>query len=211
MIEDIKQHLKTYFENETYLDNETGYTKDGRGVDWMIANLLPKVEKLIDTNIHKTCLDIGSAQGYFTRKLNTYFDLTYGIDFSENRINYAKKYESETMKFVTADLTENLQTKLNMKFDFMFTNAVLPHIPAQFKKDVFKNLAEVANQGCIFAIYDGMVESGIEDSFNGWKPGHHIKVSFFSKEWLENNATDWEILEINNISNQTEEIILKRR
>lgn len=211
MIENIKTELKNYFESETYLDNETGYTKDGRGVDWMINNLLVRVENLIDKTKHKTCLDIGSAQGYFTRVLQQHFDLTVGIDFSENRINYAKKYESESLKFVNADLTENLELKVNTKFDFMFTNAVLPHIPSQFKSDVFKNLASIANQDCILAIYDGMVDTGIQNSFEGWLPGNHIRVSFFSKEWLENNATDWEIIEINHISELTEEIILKRK
>ena len=52
MIENIKEELKKYFESETYLDDETRYTKDGRGVDWVIDNLLTKVERLIDKNIH---------------------------------------------------------------------------------------------------------------------------------------------------------------
>ena len=211
MIENIKEELKKYFESETYLDDETGYTKDGRGVDWMIDNLLPKVERLIDKNLHKNCLDVGSAQGYFTRVLKEHFENTYGVDFSENRISYAKKYETDNLKFVVADLTESLSSKIPMKFDFMFTNAVIPHIPAQFKSDVFKNLAEIANPGCIFTIYDGMIPEGVDLTFNTWKPGQHINVTFFSKSWLEENATDWEIVEINNIGNLTEEIILKRK
>jgi ubiquinone/menaquinone biosynthesis C-methylase UbiE len=193
------------------LDNEKGYTKDGRGVDWMVENLLPRLERLINKDSHKNCLDVGSAQGYFTRVLQNYFDNTYGIDFSENRILYAKNYESDKLKFINADLTENLSFKLPVKFDFMFTNAVIPHIPAQFKSDVFKNLAEVANQGCLFVIYDGMIPEGVDLTFNTWQPGDHIKVSFFSKKWLEENAKDWEILEINNIGDLTEEIILKKK
>jgi hypothetical protein len=93
----------------------------------------------------------------------------------------------------------------------MFTNAVIPHIPAQFKSDVFKNLAEIANVGCTFVIYDGMIDDGVELTFNEWRPGQHINVTFFSKSWLEENAIDWEIIEINNIGNLTEEIILKRK
>ena len=211
MIENIKEELKKYFESETYLDDETGYTKDGRGVDWMIDNLLPKIQRLIDKDIHKNCLDVGSAQGYFTRVLKEHFYNTYGVDFSENRISYAKKYETDNLKFVVADLTESLTPKIPIKFDFMFTNAVIPHIPAQFKSDVFKNLAEIANVGCIFVIYDGMIDDGVELTFNEWRPGQHINVTFFSKSWLEDNAIDWEIIEINNIGNLTEEIILKRK
>ena len=89
--------------------------------------------------------------------LKEHFENVYGVDFSENRISYAKKYESDNLKFVTADLTETLSSKIPMKFDFMFTNAVIPHIPVQFKSDVFKNLAEIANPGCIFTMYDGMI------------------------------------------------------
>jgi len=211
MIENIKEELKKYFESETYLDDETGYTKDGRGVDWMIDNLLPKIQRLIDKDIHKNCLDVGSAQGYFTRVLKEHFYNTYGVDFSENRILYAKKYETDNLKFVVADLTESLTPKIPIKFDFMFTNAVIPHIPAQFKSDVFKNLAEIANVGCTFVIYDGMIDDGVELTFNEWQPGQHINVTFFSKSWLEENAIDWEIIEINNIGNLTEEIILKRK
>lgn len=211
MIENIKEHLKNYFENENYLDDEYGYTRDARGVDWMASNLLPRIENLIDKNIHKNCLDVGCAQGYFTRKLDNYFNLTYGIDFSENRIGYAKKYESDKLKFIAADLTENIKDKLNEKFDFMFTNAVIPHIPAQFKANVFTNLAEVANPGCLFVIYDGMVDEGVENKFDYWTPENHITVALFSKEWLEKNAIDWEIISIEHLSINTEEIILKRK
>lgn len=211
MIINIKEELKKYFESETYLDNETGYTVDGRGVDWMIDNLLPKVERLIDKSLHKNCLDVGSAQGYFTRVLQQHFENTYGVDFSEKRISYAKKYETDNLKFFVADLTESLTSKVFTKFDFMFTNAVIPHIPAQFKSDVFKNLAEIANPGCIFTIYDGMIEDGVDLTFNTWQPNQHINVSFFSKSWLEKNAIDWEIVEINNVGNLTEEIILKKK
>ena len=122
----LKNQLKNYFENES-LSYETGYPE--RDVNWMQSNLIPKIENIINTSVHKNCLDVGCAFGYFTKILNNTFENCYGIDLSENRINYAKQYETNTLKFVQADLTESFKDKFDIKFDFMFTNAVLPHIP----------------------------------------------------------------------------------
>jgi hypothetical protein len=101
----------------------------------------------------------------------------------------------------------------------MFTNAVLPHIPLEFKKDVFKNLAEVANTGCIFVMYDGMLnddnkhkhDGNNQADFKNWNGREIIKVVFISEKWIRENAPDWEILQINNVGYATEEIILKRK
>jgi SAM-dependent methyltransferase len=223
MIENIKESLKNYFEDESLINpegtpgSETGYPE--RDVNWMRENLIPRINNLIDKTINKNCLDVGCAQGYFTRVLNKTFEKTYGIDLSNNRINYAKKYETETLKFVQSDLTESFIDKLPIKFDFMFTNAVLPHIPLEFKSDVLKNLAEVANPGCIFVMYDGMLDDegkhkhdGNEQAdFENWNGKQIIRVVFISEKWLRENAKDWEILQINNIGYGTEEIVLKRK
>jgi hypothetical protein len=101
----------------------------------------------------------------------------------------------------------------------MFTNAVLPHIPLEFKKDVFKNLAEVANPGCIFVMYDGMLnddnkhkhDGNNQADFNDWNGKEIIKVVFISEKWIRENAIDWEIVQITNVEGATEEIILKRK
>jgi SAM-dependent methyltransferase len=223
MIQNIKEALKDYFENEKLINpkgtpgTETGYPE--RDVDWMRSNLIPKIEKLIDKNINKNCLDVGCAFGYFTKVLNNLFEKTYGIDLSDGRIGYAKQYETETLKFIQADLTESFKNKIPIKFDFMFTNAVLPHIPLEFKSNVFKNLAEVANPGCIFVMYDGMLDDNNKHKHDGqdqadfenWKSREIIKVVFISEKWIRENATDWEIVQISNIGDATEEIILKRK
>jgi hypothetical protein len=49
MIENIKTHLKEYFENET-LDRENGYPE--RNADWMKENLLPRIKNNI-TNLEE--------------------------------------------------------------------------------------------------------------------------------------------------------------
>ena len=101
----------------------------------------------------------------------------------------------------------------------MFTNAVLPHIPLEFKSDVFKNLAEVANSGCIFVMYDGMLndnnkhkhDGNNQADFEGWSGREIIRVVFISEKWIRENATDWEIVQITNVGHATEEINLKRK
>jgi len=220
MIKNIKEVLKNYFENENKIHGspsfETGYPE--RDVNWMKKNLIPRIETLINKNVHKNCLDVGCAFGYFSKVLSETFDKTYGIDLSNIRIDYAKKYESESLKFIQSDLTESFKDKFPIKFDFMFTNTVLPHIPLEFKSEVFKNLAEVANSGCIFVIYDGMLnddnnkhDNNGQANFEGWSGEEAIRVVFISEKWIRENATDWEILQINNVGYSTEEIILKRK
>jgi 2-polyprenyl-3-methyl-5-hydroxy-6-metoxy-1,4-benzoquinol methylase len=223
MIDNIKNALKNYFEDESLINpqgtpsSETGYPE--RDVNWMRENLIPRIKTLVNKNVNKNCLDVGCAQGYFTRVLGENFEKTYGIDLSENRIKYAKQYETDKLKFIQSDLTESFVEKFPVKFDFMFTNAVLPHIPLEFKSDVFKNLAEVANSGCIFVMYDGMLnddnkskhDGAPQANFNNWKHNEIIKVVFISEKWIRENATDWEVIQINNIGHATEEIILKRK
>ena len=219
----LKNQLKNYFEDESLINplgtpgHETGYPE--RDVNWMESNLVPRIENIIDKSIHKNCLDVGCAFGYFTKILNNTFDNSYGIDLSENRINYAKQYETNTLKFVQADLTESFKDKFDIKFDFMFTNAVLPHIPLEFKASVFKNLAEIAKPGCLLVMYDGMLnddnthkhDNKQQANFDGWNNSELIRVVFISEKWLKENAEDWEILSITNVGFATEEIILKRK
>jgi 2-polyprenyl-3-methyl-5-hydroxy-6-metoxy-1,4-benzoquinol methylase len=144
MIENIKEALKNYFEDESLINPqgtpgfETGYPE--RNVNWMKENLIPRIKDKFTNSNEKNCLDVGCAFGYFTRVLSEEFKNTYGIDLSDTRINYAKQHETDNLKFIQSDLTESFQDKFPIKFDFMFTNAVLPHIPLEFKSDVFKNL-----------------------------------------------------------------------
>ena len=221
MIHNIKEVLKDYFENETKiasnLDVDKGYAE--RDTDWMRLNLIPRIKNLMPENKSKSCLDVGCAYGYFTKVLSETFEQTYGIDLSTNRIEYAKKYETDTMKFVQSDLTESFVSKFPIKFDFMFTNAVLPHIPLEFKSYVFKNLADVANSGCIFVMYDGMLndnnkhkhDGNKQADFENWNGKEMIRVVFISEKWIRENAPDWEIVQITNVGPATEEIILKRK
>jgi SAM-dependent methyltransferase len=223
MIENIKEALKNYFEDESLINPqgtpgfETGYPE--RNVNWMKENLIPRIKDKFTNSNEKNCLDVGCAFGYFTRVLSEEFKNTYGIDLSDTRINYAKQHETDNLKFIQSDLTESFQDKFPIKFDFMFTNAVLPHIPLEFKSDVFKNLAEVANPGCIFVMYDGMLnddnkhkhDGNEQANFENWSGREIIRVVFISEKWIRENATDWEIVSITNVGQGTEEIVLKRK
>ena len=223
MIHNIKEALKNYFEDESLInpqgtpDFETGYPE--RNTTWMKENLIPRIKNKFTNSNEKNCLDVGCAFGYFTRVLSEEFKNTYGIDLSDTRINYAKQYETDNLKFIQSDLTESFQDKFPIKFDYMFTNAVLPHIPLEFKSDVFKNLAEIANPGCIFVMYDGMLnddgthkhDNNTQANFENWNGKEIIRVVFISEKWIRENAPDWEIVQITNVGHATEEIILKRK
>ncbi len=65
-----------------------------------------------------------------------------------------------------------------------------------------------------------MINQSVKDSSNGdyihnlfdtWNPNSIIPVTFFSKEWLQDNLVEWELVEINNVGYYTEEIILRRK
>jgi len=68
-------------------------------------------------------------------------------------------------------------------------------------------------------MYDGMLndnnkhkhDGNEQADFNNWNGKEIIKVVFISEKWIREKATDWEILQINNVGYATEEIILKRK
>jgi hypothetical protein len=73
-------------------------------------------------------------------------------------------------------------------------------------------LAEVANTGCIFVMYDGLLSNDNNQcGFESWDGNQMIKVVLISENWIRENATDWEIIKINNVTPGTEEIILRKK
>ena len=77
----------------------------------------------------------------------------------------------------------------------------------------------MANPGCIFVMYDGMLnddnkhkhDGNEQANFENWSGKEIIRVVFISEKWIHENATDWEIVQITNVGHATEEIILKRK
>lgn len=192
---------KLYFENEDYLNPETGYPE--RNVEWFKKNIECSFLENFTNTKNLTLLDVGCAFGYFTKILQKNFYKVYGVDFSENRISYAKTYEDDNIKFILSDLTsDSFLSDLTIKFDCAFTNAVFPHIPLHLKQKAFSNVAKVCKKGSLFILYDGLTDNNCLDNF----------VGLFSIKWIIENCNDWEYLSHRLItSDGTYEIILRRK
>lgn len=200
MIQD-KTNRKVYFENEDYLDPELGYPE--RDIQWFKSNILNSFLNNFTSTSGLILLDVGCAFGYYTRILSDKFHKTYGVDFSESRITYAKKYDTNKLKFILADLTsDTFSDVLDVKFNCVFTNAVIPHIPLHLKQKVFSNIAKVCEKDAIFVLYDALVSDGCLDDF----------VGLFSINWIKENCPEWEYLSHRLItSDGTFEIVLKKK
>ena len=155
MIQNIKESLKNYFETEkdfaSNLDFDKGYSE--RDINWMKSNLIPRIKNLASENMSKSCLDVGCAYGYFTKVLSESFDQTYGVDLSTNRIEYAKKYETNSIKFVQSDLTESFASKFPVKFDFgLFQSHRCTCMPFRYFQDGLWHIHAPKQRQIFFAI-----------------------------------------------------------
>jgi len=61
------------------------------------------------------------------------------------------------------------------------------------------------------SVKDSSHDDYIDTDFDNWDPTSIIRVTFFSKEWLQDNLVEWELVEINNVGYYTEEIILRKK
>jgi 2-polyprenyl-3-methyl-5-hydroxy-6-metoxy-1,4-benzoquinol methylase len=186
-----KELRRIIFENdESDFDFNNGY--NDRPIEWFKKLILSSI--LENSDKKNSILDVGCASGYFTKEFTPYFKYIVGVDFSTRRIEFAKKHETDKLKFFNYDLTKDSLTNLSTTFDTIFTNAVLPHIPLENKVSVLENLASVAKQNAQLLIYDGRSEVEIIDQF----------VGMFNENWLINNVSHvWEFVSINKIDKNT--------
>jgi SAM-dependent methyltransferase len=172
---------KEFFELEDYLDSESGYPE--RPVDWLRSVIYKDFCSLDLISPTSNLLDVGCAHGYFTRILCAGFAQTMGVDLSDKRIDYAKQYETDTLRFVQADLTaDDFLAHFDIKFDVLYTSAVIQHVPLSGKISLFNNLASVSNEGAILVMYDEMIPSGVIDGY----------VGRYGVDWLYENITSWD-------------------
>jgi 2-polyprenyl-3-methyl-5-hydroxy-6-metoxy-1,4-benzoquinol methylase len=187
---------QAFFATEHSYHAETGYPE--RNTTWFCMFILPDVLRQIPDHQSKSLLDVGCATGYFTRLLAPHFGYTEGIDFVAERIEYARKFESDRLHFTQADLTKQLN--LARHPDVLFTNAVIPHIPLQDKIQVFDNLAVVARPGAILLMYDGKAANGVVDSFCG----------LVSSGWIRENVKSWKLVSVNHIIDGAHRFVLTK-
>lgn len=114
----------------------------------------------IDINMpDKYILDAGCGAGYFSNFLSKKLNKAklYGIDFSDQAINYARNKYSH----IQFD-TKNIEEKLDETYDLICTISVLEHL--KYPDVVFKNLLNSLNKGGTIIT---VVPNGRVDNFNG--------------------------------------------
>ena len=84
-----------------------------------------EIVKLLNPGKNETILDIGSGTGDLTKKIAELCGKVTGIDNSQEMIQSAQKKHPE-ISFILADARD---FRLNVKFDAIFSNAVLHWIP----------------------------------------------------------------------------------
>lgn len=106
-------------------------------------------------------LDVGCGAGIKSEYLVAKGFKVTGIDFSENMIEIAKAKVPQA-DFLVRDIFEPLN--LNRKFDGIFAQAVLLHIPKKDIKSVIANLLEsLKPEGYFYAAVKGANEDGVEE------------------------------------------------
>lgn len=172
---------RRYFEKEDRANLDCGYPE--RNTHWFRHLILPDfldyLRKIFGGLAELNLLDVGCAHGYFTEEFGPYFKTVTGIDFARNRIAYAReKHSKPNVQYVHSDLTT---FKFIEKFDVMFSNAMIPHIPAPRKEKVFRNLRTGMKAGGYFLMYDC-------NSENVTLTGDFVDC--VSPQWLEKHVSD---------------------
>lgn len=193
------------FEKENYLDAETGYPE--RNVEWFKKFILSDFLSLDFIDKNKKLLDVGCAFGYFTRTFSESFNHTLGIDFAKNRLEYAKKYENDILKFQWADLTsDDFDKQITDKYDVLYTSAVIQHIDKTLIPKVFENLSKVANSGAKFVMYD---ELAPHPDLGLWERPDRF-VTRFTIKWLINDLNNWKLLNYKQIDQDIFRFVLEK-
>ena len=132
-------------------------------------------------------LDVGCGAGVKSKYLIKKGLKVVGIDLSEEMIEIAKK-EVPDGKFLVADITESLD--FDKKFDGIFAQAVLLHIPKKDIKNILSNLlSPLKPKGYLYIAVKGLKEGQpeeqiIKESDYGYE--YERFFSFYTPKELEN-------------------------
>ena len=122
-----------------------------------------EIVKLLNPRKDETILDIGCGTGDLTRKISELCGKVTGIDNSQEMIQSAQKKHPE-ISFIHADAKDY---QLNVKFDAIFSNAVLHWIPQadimiqnsnRHLKIGGRYVVEFGGKGCNYSIINTLKE-----------------------------------------------------
>ena len=137
-------------------------------------------------------LDVGCAGGRKTDYLSKKGFVAMGIDFSDGMIAIAKK-SFPNLPFFVKDITMPLD--LGGKFDGIFAQAVILHVPKNETKGVLARLVSLLNpRGYIYIAVKGMVPGRQKEEMmikeNGYGYAYERFFSFYSHDELQKYFTD---------------------
>ncbi len=158
--------------------------KDHEDDTWWVNSTNKFVSFLKPGNL---VLDVGCGAGLKSKYLITKGLKVVGIDLSEDIIEIAKK-EVPGARFKVADITEPLE--FDKKFDGIFAQAVLLHIPKKDIKKVLANLlSPLKSEGYLYIAVKSLKggqpeEQVIKESDYGYE--YERFFSFYTPEELKN-------------------------
>lgn len=113
---------------------------------------LPSIDlaNKIDVINPREIIDIGCGTGNSTRVLADRFKTAHitGADYSQNMIDTAKE-QNPNLDFILFDASADF-SKLNCKFDVVFSNACIQWVPDH--KKLIKNMMSILNKGGVLAV-----------------------------------------------------------
>jgi SAM-dependent methyltransferase len=168
--------LERTLEIVKHYDNIDQFTLLGFKQALRMSNPLPKIH-----------IDIGSGNGWLTRKTSPIFEKVFGVEPSTTGVEVAKKITQEftNITFINKDMIDGLKEINPTSPIFLTTATVLSHIEdfyvAEFLKQV--NTLPVDSTLCFDERYDKNMQ------WNMW----HIR----SKEWWESKLPNWQLIFLN--------------
>jgi SAM-dependent methyltransferase len=145
------------------------------GTDHLVS-LLPK---------NASILDVGCGGGHKVKYLSDKEFKVTGIDFSEEMIEHAQKYEPRAT-FKVLDIYD--LDSMKEKFDCVFAQAVLLHIPKSKILEALAKFKKVAKpNGLVYVAVKEVKSDGIEEKVvteNDYGYDYERFFSFFNQEEL---------------------------
>lgn len=173
---------------ETYNKIAEDWFKDHKDDDWWVKGT-DKFISLLKPNSH--VLDVGCGAGVKSKYLSEKGLRVTGIDFSDKLIEIAKR-EVPSVEFQIMDMND--VENLNTKFDAVFAQASILHIPKKKIMEVILKLTSVVNNsGFLYIAVKGVNDNNKEEDVikeNDYGYDYERFFSYFRMEELEKYLND---------------------
>ena len=137
--------ILSYKEKEGGKWNEREFFETGRKeIDAALAHAKTHIPELG----RERALDFGCAAGRLSLGLARHFAQVDGVDIAPSMIELARKYNTEVdrVRYFVNDKPD-LSLFENDRFDFIYTNITLQHIPPEFSKAYLREFVRVLKPG----------------------------------------------------------------